>query len=911
MLLTLLLDSSMKLNKKYTPNLLWKSKNKKSEGYYPIFLPSYKSFSSQELVDLHYADLMARNLVQFTESYYIPLLVTGGNSIGEQLILKGKSGLPFFWKWHRLLRAQHKQLKKTDDFLESFFHQKLRTISLDEYDAQKLQSVFDLLVEKKRVQQSFHVVYWDISAQTTVNEDEIERREELQPQLEVKCFVETKNEVLTLIVSDVTSFFEERAVIVHANDKRYKKHIGKKIIIPIINKSIPIYGEENIDTVKDNGIVRVNPLLGTSQLQKALDYKLEVQQSYIDEQGNFIDGLEYFSGKPLLEFRENIIDTLDTIWNLASKTMIPQQVPYSRNTGQRLLKRILPLYRIDISSQKEVFLTRLHEHYPTMLSLYSDQDSFFLPLESKSHFSPYCFREGEEKLYFWFPVELLAREKNLRTLMIASLYSLGYLKTETRREELIDMLYLLPHPLLLRLMQLLPDHRPLLETYHQQLANLDADQLLEELIAVAEHATRMQILPDGKGFKIIDKNFCSSQYCERFSLDLNFLKALVLSVDAYDNNYPLVCFLPMPHNLLKTLLVLAFLYNGKLKIKLMRQLPELQYPHALNEKIEVNVKKYGRDTLRLTLAKQEKQEEKNLDQNFAYLNHYRNIFKFLYEKWALDKELPASFQIQSIDVRMWSQWEELLEGYEHYQTSGAQLPQLLERLQAFTQSQFTRYLEFIKKEQHLQSYQVASQIFLQTLQVLTPYLPMLVGQIEEILWYQLPPKIQRPDYQGKKDYKIHLLFDIIKGINQQKQQKNLKKHQAIKLAIKGNSEILKLVEKNQEVFHALLRAGEIALLTGAEVIPTSYETFTLLDITLGIKLLEPEAEKEELPILEKKYKERLAHLEYIRSTLMMLSSNPLADTQKIHEKEQELQDIKDEIDGLDIRIKKLKMQKKY
>lgn len=113
------------------------------------------------------------------------------------------------------------------------------------------------------------------------------------------------------------------------------------------------------------------------------------------------------------------------------------------------------------------------------------------------------------------------------------------------------------------------------------------------------------------------------------------------------------------------------------------------------------------------------------------------------------------------------------------------------------------------------------------------------------------------------------------------------------------------------MFHALLRAGEIALLTGAEVIPTSYETFTLLDITLGIKLLEPEAEKEELPILEKKYKERLAHLEYIRSTLMMLSSNPLADTQKIHEKEQELQDIKDEIDGLDIRIKKLKMQKKY
>ena len=36
------------------------------------------------------------------------------------------------------------------------------------------------------------------------------------------------------------------------NDKRYKKHIGKKIILPMINKSIPIFGESTIDTVTDN-----------------------------------------------------------------------------------------------------------------------------------------------------------------------------------------------------------------------------------------------------------------------------------------------------------------------------------------------------------------------------------------------------------------------------------------------------------------------------------------------------------------------------------------------------------------------------------------------------------------------------------------------------------------------------------
>jgi len=49
--------------------------------------------------------------------------------------------------------------------------------------------------------------------------------------LEIKCFVETKNEVLTLIVDDIMSFFSDVGVIVHSNDKRYKKHIGKKIIL--------------------------------------------------------------------------------------------------------------------------------------------------------------------------------------------------------------------------------------------------------------------------------------------------------------------------------------------------------------------------------------------------------------------------------------------------------------------------------------------------------------------------------------------------------------------------------------------------------------------------------------------------------------------------------------------------------
>ncbi|MDO4713265.1 MAG: class I tRNA ligase family protein [bacterium] len=342
----------MKLSKKYKPKSYKKTHfNSVADGTFPIFLPNTTAFDQEALASLQYQELMIRNLYQFTGKQYHPCYFTGLETSSYQDKMQGKKSLPYFAKMQRLEQLSSKQNKKSERWIHQLFSDlEAKRVDFDARLYAQMQSVFDLFKGHQLLTQAPRLVYRDVSTQSVVNEDDIEWRKEEQYVLEIKCFVETKNEVLPLFVTDLLSFFSDVGVVVHTNDKRYKKHIGKNIIIPIINKSIPIFGEEGIDTIKENGILRINPLLSETSLRKTQHYGLNIEEDFIDEQGCFYPGLQHFSGQSIFEFEENIVETLDTIGNLASKEKQLLSVPYSKHTGQRLIKKVLPLWYLDTSS---------------------------------------------------------------------------------------------------------------------------------------------------------------------------------------------------------------------------------------------------------------------------------------------------------------------------------------------------------------------------------------------------------------------------------------------------------------------------------------------------------------------------------------------------------------------------------
>lgn len=164
----------------------------------------------------------------------------------------------------------------------------------------------------------------------------------------------------------------------------------------------------------------------------------------------------------------------------------------------------------------------------------------------------------------------------------------------------------------------------------------------------------------------------------------------------------LVLFSPYAENFTRTFLFLSYLFDQEAKPIVISEIQALRYQYSIPEKAELFAKEYGQDALRLAIAQQQKIEETVLQLNFEYLNHLRNLFRLLYEKEAFHIEEIS--QLEPIELWIYSEREELLEEYYRYQSSGVGLENLIQKIQAFSKGQFSRYLEFVKKQKKSEAY---------------------------------------------------------------------------------------------------------------------------------------------------------------------------------------------------------------
>lgn len=903
----------MTLNKKYKPTQSLKisqNKGEKSDAFFPIFLPIYRKFSSQELIAYHYALIFSRNMQQFAQKSYAPLVLAWLPSWEYSLALSTKKQMPLFAQLQRLAQVEQKNIKKNLTFLQYFFPDfVLKNQNLSERHQSALKDVLMLLSEKGTIKKDLRTIYRDISTGTIVHPDDIEWRAQKVYKLEVKCFVETKKEVLTLVVDDLLTFFADQGVVVHADDRRYKKHIGKNIILPVINKSIPIYAEEWIDTLTDNGIVRLNPLLSQSMLEEIKKYNLDPLYNAIDSEGKILPELQDFAGKSFENFEENIVEILDMIGNLSSKQQIEKLIPYSKITGQRLIKRVENLYAIECWSYFESFKNWLNETYPQFMSLLPNREPWFL-LQSKGVFLQKIL-EYNQVLSTLQLDDFLDKNASIFELLLFVMAGFWYLSEQMNLEELIDMVYLIPQ----KIWTLLADisdrfsMQEILE-YQQKLLNAQPEELFDYLEKELEKISRVEKKDEKSAFSLFFSNYFKQKDLNFLDLDTGFLRVAHLWQLYVENKESLVFFSPYDgiQNQLLLLLFLLFLSGEKKALIWLRELKELKYLSQIPDKIQQYVQEYGRDTLYLTMVHQEKIEEKTLQNAYSYLHHFWNLFKFLYENWAFDSSLNNT-SVEAIDLRAYTQREELFEQYQNYQKTWLGLKKLLESVQSFTQGEFSWYLEFLKNEKK-QRFQVAAKIFDQILKIFHPYMPFLTEEIAYLQKKQIWSMVTFSKMQGQKDYKLHLLFEVVKGVSHYKQQAQIKKHQSIMVYVQANAERIALLEEYAPLLRSLLKIQEMNTISYTESFPEGLEIIEILDMKIAFQLLQTKKDEGSLVNLEKQLVDLQQHLEYIRQTLMMLSTSPIPQTQKIADKEQEMQDLKNEIDILEIKIRKLKAQKK-
>ena len=117
------------------------------------------------------------------------------------------------------------------------------------------------------------IINWDPVAKTALSNEEVIYKEDKGAFYHLKYYIEGTNDYLDVATTRPETLFGDTAVAVNPNDERYKNLIGKNVVLPIVNKLIPIVGDEHADPEFGTGVVNVTPFgsnLGNSRVVERL-----------------------------------------------------------------------------------------------------------------------------------------------------------------------------------------------------------------------------------------------------------------------------------------------------------------------------------------------------------------------------------------------------------------------------------------------------------------------------------------------------------------------------------------------------------------------------------------------------------------------------------------------------------------
>lgn len=118
---------------------------------------------------------------------------------------------------------------------------------MSEQFSRAVRKAFVKLYNEEKIYKDAYMVNRSPQAKTVLSDLEVEHKELDGKMYYIKYFVDGKGDCITIATVRPETMFADVAVAVHPKDKRYKKRIGKHVLIPIINKSIPIIADEEVD----------------------------------------------------------------------------------------------------------------------------------------------------------------------------------------------------------------------------------------------------------------------------------------------------------------------------------------------------------------------------------------------------------------------------------------------------------------------------------------------------------------------------------------------------------------------------------------------------------------------------------------------------------------------------------------
>jgi valyl-tRNA synthetase len=233
------------------------------------------------------------------------------------------------WQWTDkhggIILEQLKKLGASCDWDRTAF-------TMDESRSESVLKVFVDLYQKGLIYRGVRMVNWDPKALTALSDEEVIYKEEHSKLFYLRYMIEGEDKYIIVATTRPETILGDSAVCVNPNDPRYSYLKGKKVIVPLVNRAVPIIMDDYVDIEFGTGCLKVTPAHDVNDYMLGEKYNLQTIDIF-NADGTISEAVGMYVGMDRFDVREQIEKDLNAAGLMEKVEAYDNKVGYSERTN--------------------------------------------------------------------------------------------------------------------------------------------------------------------------------------------------------------------------------------------------------------------------------------------------------------------------------------------------------------------------------------------------------------------------------------------------------------------------------------------------------------------------------------------------------------------------------------------------
>ncbi len=236
--------------------------------------------------------------------------------------------LEYAWEWKEkyggIILEQLKKLGASCDWERTRF-------TMEDHMSESVIKVFVDLFNKGYIYRGYRMINWDPQGKTALADDEVIYKDVNSKLYFVKYKIEGEDDYVTVATTRPETILGDTAVCVNPEDERYRHLKGKRVIVPLVNRAVPVIEDEYVSMEFGTGCLKITPAHDPNDYELGQKHKLETVDVMNDD-GSMSEAATLFVGEDRFVVRKKIAQEIENIGQMERVEDYKNSVGFSERT---------------------------------------------------------------------------------------------------------------------------------------------------------------------------------------------------------------------------------------------------------------------------------------------------------------------------------------------------------------------------------------------------------------------------------------------------------------------------------------------------------------------------------------------------------------------------------------------------